>query len=759
MACEISIPIRDITKQVLEQLKKHNLGFVREQDGVARNLTLRHGVILDDAVATDIYHALKPMLNEQSIRNITIEGDELAFVSQNGMKVTIPRSSLASFLANADTALATDAEVQRAIDKINSNNATDEELQSAINLINNKFKGLAVEKFLASQMLEGYRLKSIMSDGQVHYTDLSRLREGLATTKRVDDLEASIQNLPAEKFVVEQRITGKQLVTRLNDGTVFYSTVPSGATIVSQQLQGNTLVTTLSEGDPIRTDLSGLTGNPVQAQRLEGNLLKTELKDGTVFTTDLSKFSDVKVVRQEIIGTSLVTTMSDGVQHTLDINNLINTDLGVQSAVIEGDPKELVITLENGDKKRIPLQGLGNATDKHVVAIEPTGDGGLTLMMSNGDRVRGRLGDLVITDMRADNPNFYDDANAESIYLSFEGQTDKYVASLRAILKRYVPYRIYDNELVRLSYLMTRAFQASANNWSQYVKFTGTRYIPISGARYIVFEARDVVYWDKNTRTILNKNQAPKQFVEFLVKVKRVSTGQYIATLDRTTGAIPLFQSEPSDVPFVMLGIDQTATQQALESYGYSYRAVTTIANPVNIIDPDKRYPDSDYAIELYAYIKDNPVSNYDNSAYGEAMDIALAGYYPLIVGENLNSKDGLVTNANPVPPTVAGIYGWNNEPQANRRATFPHGVRTMSLNLRLATEVHGTTPETAKKILTIKLGDPAVAILAEGVGWLSNSGFAEPPSQYVYTPQIDGMPFVGAEGTTPSPIEIWNHI
>ena len=97
MSCNDSIPISDIVAAVAEQLSKQ---YVANEDGVARDLTLKGGVTLDSATKRDLCDALSNCFDDKFVTDFAIDATQsnIVLTLNSGEKHHISKEELAAFL-------------------------------------------------------------------------------------------------------------------------------------------------------------------------------------------------------------------------------------------------------------------------------------------------------------------------------------------------------------------------------------------------------------------------------------------------------------------------------------------------------------------------------------------------------------------------------------------------------------------------------------------------------------------------------------
>lgn len=176
--CNISLTAADILSILHGSLNPNDFGAVAAQNGTASHLVIRDGLTLDSAALNDLATQLSTRLNDIHLQSVGIEGEQVMLILSNGTKIPLDRSLLGNFLSGANTGLATDAELQQAINTIqnaNANNVTDAELDRAIDLINQRLNNLPLSRYLIKHEVNGTTLVSTMSDGSTVSVDLGAI--------------------------------------------------------------------------------------------------------------------------------------------------------------------------------------------------------------------------------------------------------------------------------------------------------------------------------------------------------------------------------------------------------------------------------------------------------------------------------------------------------------------------------------------------------------------------------------------------------
>lgn len=138
MSCDVVMPISDIVKEVKKQLNLKE--YVKTNDGVANNLTLKGGLTIDGATKADLCDALQECLGNE-IKTFNLAGETLTISMTDG---TIFPVDLSKFV-------------------------TDQEAQSLADDI----KRAITDDYLVSADLDGNYLTMVMKSGRTHEVDLS----------------------------------------------------------------------------------------------------------------------------------------------------------------------------------------------------------------------------------------------------------------------------------------------------------------------------------------------------------------------------------------------------------------------------------------------------------------------------------------------------------------------------------------------------------------------------------------------------------
>lgn len=138
MSCDVVMPISDIVKEVKNQLNLKD--YVKTNDGVANNLTLKGGLTIDGTAKADLCDALQECLGNE-IKTFNLAGETLTISMTDG---TIFPVDLSKFV-------------------------TDQEAQSLADDI----KRAITDDYLVSADLDGNYLTMVMKSGRTHEVDLS----------------------------------------------------------------------------------------------------------------------------------------------------------------------------------------------------------------------------------------------------------------------------------------------------------------------------------------------------------------------------------------------------------------------------------------------------------------------------------------------------------------------------------------------------------------------------------------------------------